>query len=45
MNRSYSWKHQKSVLNEITEVIMGIILLLLVMGLWVCLWVPPLSVP
>jgi hypothetical protein len=45
MNQSYSWNHQKSVLNEITEIVMGIILLLLVMGLWVYLWVPPLSVP
>lgn len=45
MNQSYSWRHQKPVLNEITEIVIGITLLLLVIGLWVSLWVPPLLMP
>lgn len=39
------WTHRQSNLNAITEIILGIVLLLLVMGAWVSLWVPPLVVP
>jgi hypothetical protein len=35
---------QSTRVSEVARVIVGISLFALVIGLWVCLWVPPLSI-
>lgn len=31
-------------MSEVARLIVGVVLLMLVIGLWVCLWVPPLPI-
>ncbi len=36
-----SWMPGKGIMRELVRAVMGIALLMLVTGVWVCLWVPP----
>jgi hypothetical protein len=36
-----SWTPGREVMRQAVRVVMGIALLMLVSGIWVCLWVPP----
>jgi len=36
-----SWTPGKGIVREVVWVVLGIALLMLVTGVWVCLWVPP----
>jgi hypothetical protein len=35
------WTSGKERMSEIARVLVGIVLFVLVVGIWVCLWVPP----
>ena len=35
------WTPGKGMMRELVRVVMGVALLTLVTGVWVCLWVPP----
>ena len=37
------WTMQRGNTRELIRVAVGIILLVLLIGLWVCLWVPPFA--
>ena len=39
--RTRRWTLGKERMREIARVIVGIVLLILVIGTWACLWVPP----
>ena len=36
-----SWTPESEIMHQTVRVVMGIALLILVSGIWVCLWVPP----
>jgi len=36
-----SWIPWKERMSQVARVVVGIVLFILVIGIWVCLWVPP----
>jgi hypothetical protein len=37
------WSSERKGMNGVVRTLIGIVLLVLVIGVWVCLWVPPSS--
>jgi type II secretory pathway component PulM len=35
------WISMREIVSAVTQILLGIILFVLVIGVWVCLWVPP----
>jgi hypothetical protein len=35
------WTCERKIMSGIVRILMGIVLLVLVVGIWACLWVPP----